>query len=695
MSPLNIHILPVYSAYHPTECLNGMRLLQHQVETRDAFNDPETDVIINTAMTGDGKSLGAYLPAFEDFEGKQDVHVIAMYPTNELIRDQYYALQRYQHDLQLQLPQYDTMYSERITQLMRVHDEEQRAAEVKHLLNRNGILLTNPDLIHLIMSYQYGWGYQSKDLAITSGGNFDYFLFDEFHVFDVPQIVSVMNMLGYLKAHYSHKLYERKKYLFLSATPHPLLTQLLAQSGLRTKLITGQYTDSDQQGTYRRILQPCEISLHATGQEQTSEAWIEEHLEELLTFFRQHPESKAAILVYSPATARRLVQRLKAFFEPHGITVGENTGLTSTEDRRAALQKHILVGTSTVDVGIDFHINYLIFEAYSAGSFLQRFGRLGRHTGFDAYQAHALVPRFILERLEVALAGQDTMQRERFNESVREAFPSEQTFARYQTIWGPIQAAHTLETLKAQGKPNHDENTAFREALTQQYERMYGGTPEKPKMLRASKNYQRLQHYQPEVLKELLSFRGQSPLNCGVWDCTDPRHPNGTFFTYDLFFLLANTSFEVIEQDEFLNEIRKRPIEERNFRQKFCYLKIHAYVPERVTLQLNLNEVLTTDAARLRLHQLLIQSGLTVEQLPAADMDRINKALARQRLVCVISPIKPQELKRQLQLSGVFPLYHLQDKHGSTFSIAFGQDALLLQTILQFRSPGKAASIMA
>ena len=36
-------------------------LAWHQVETFNALSDPEIDVVFNTAMTGDGKSLTAYL----------------------------------------------------------------------------------------------------------------------------------------------------------------------------------------------------------------------------------------------------------------------------------------------------------------------------------------------------------------------------------------------------------------------------------------------------------------------------------------------------------------------------------------------------------------------------------------------------------------------------------------------------------
>ena len=74
------------------------------------------------------------------------------------------------------------------------------------------------------------------------------------------------------------------------------------------------------------------------------------------------------------------------------------------------MNRHILVGTTTVDIGVDFHINYLIFEAFNAGSFLQRFGRLGRHEGYGTYQAHALIPRFVLERLKLKFGSQEEVE---------------------------------------------------------------------------------------------------------------------------------------------------------------------------------------------------------------------------------------------------------------------------------------------
>jgi CRISPR-associated endonuclease/helicase Cas3 len=69
MRDFSIKLKPVYSCPAdsvpnqiklPSEIPN---LSWHQVETWNALNNPKIDVVFNTAMTGDGKSLAAFLKA--------------------------------------------------------------------------------------------------------------------------------------------------------------------------------------------------------------------------------------------------------------------------------------------------------------------------------------------------------------------------------------------------------------------------------------------------------------------------------------------------------------------------------------------------------------------------------------------------------------------------------------------------------
>lgn len=65
MTEYKIVLKPVYSETVETpkgiEIPDGWRLAWHQLETFKALQNPDIDVVFNTAMTGDGKSLAAYL----------------------------------------------------------------------------------------------------------------------------------------------------------------------------------------------------------------------------------------------------------------------------------------------------------------------------------------------------------------------------------------------------------------------------------------------------------------------------------------------------------------------------------------------------------------------------------------------------------------------------------------------------------
>jgi len=682
MNALRFHILPVYSEEHPDPQyqIGSLRLLRHQVETLNAFSDPDIDVIFNIAMTGDGKSLAAYLPAFIN-----EKSVIAMYPTNELVRDQYFALPKYEQDMKIRLPDKEIMTGGRITQLMLKQDISIRLEAVRELLEKNPILLTNPDLLHLIMSHQYGWDFLRKELPATLGANFGYFLFDEFHIFGVPQVISVMNILGYLNVNYRHKPEDRKKFIFLSATPIQLMDGLLDRGDMHYRKITGHYRSTEHPG-YHCILQPCELELHEISQDISTETWIEAHLEDIHKFFAQNPTSKAAILVYSVATARRLLMRLTEYFKPLGITVGENTGWTNHEEKLDSLNKHILIGTSTVDIGVDFHINYLIFEAFNSGTFLQRFGRLGRHPEFPVYHAYALIPRFVLERLNNRLDRAIEIERETFNVAIREAFPTEQQFVNYTKRWGVVQATQVL--IELQGQRKKDANQPFTNALSEQYELFYG-SPAVPVMPKAEKKYWRLKNNQmSEVLADLRSFRGQSPFSCGVWDTTDDA-----LKTYELFFLLANTEYEVLTEAEFMREVKRRNLEERDFRNQLVYLKIHKFVPERQQLILGLAQNLGQKLQYL--HNILVWDGFFVDQPRHTWLNEVNKKLKKLRLTCILSDKSPWEIRKQFKLGIIFPAYRLEDTTGYLYSVAFGQEALLLDSVLFYCETKGDKAIMA
>jgi len=157
--------------------------------------------------------------------------------------------------------------------------------------------------------------------------------------------------------------------------------------------------------------------------------------------------------------------------------------------------------------------------------------------------------------------------------------------------------------------------------------------------------------------------------------------------------LLANTDFEVLEEEEFMQEVRKRGKEERDYKDQLLYFKILAYVPDRMQLILGLSYDLGANAHVLH-NAYELKSFRVLEPRPTW-LDKVNQKLRRQKLVCTISDIPHMELRQRLHLGAMFPLNRLQDVTEYEYTVAFGQEALLLDSLLFFRKTKEDKAIQA
>ena len=660
---------------------DNLRLSEHQLATYHALTG-DADVIFNTAMTGDGKSLAGLLPMLV-----HEHSTVSMYPTNELIRDQLrqsaLSLQRWNRkDIpfdQLDAQQLDVFVTQRA---------QRRAEVLRSFLRNHELVLTNPDIFHYIMQQYYVRTGQSGDNPDHIIGPFiDVFqqwTFDEFHIFQTPQVVAVIIALLFIREFVGNT--QPKKFLFLSATPGDLMMHLLERAEFRVEHIQGQYVHTWQQPypeQWRRILHGIALAFSP----QRAEEWVENHGEEtLLRFFQEHhPAAKGALIVNSVASAQRLVRRLTPVFATHGFTVASNTGFDATTRRQESYAADLLIGTSTIDVGVDFQINFLIFESLDAGSFLQRFGRLGRHTSFEhngvthhfeAFEAHALLPPWIQARLfdhdesGAAPPLHDGMEldRERLSEAIRQAFPSPATFAGYGRQWGSWQAAAIIRGLY------HPRIKAAYDGMRQRLAKRY------QKVLRVSMK-QRVIDFptlEQPLAEEIRSFRGSGNLQCGVIDLNETGA--GRVKTYDLFGLLANFHCTRLERETFEHEAQQWQIPQRVYKDGslVAYFQVSDVRDQRNNVQVTFNQNIDDwgphdfGVARVIKH---------------IEVDTAEISLRLQRSVIALFCLRqePQQLARRLRLPMPFPLYPFRSRDGCSGSIAFGRQALLLEVALQER----------
>lgn len=714
---MRIETLPVFSKVAAEADVRGLglaeklpadregkpwKLSKHQVETYRALTQEDVDVVLNVAMTGDGKSLAAYLPTLIDPAN----HCLGMYPTNELLRDQERQLRGYLSSFGVpeeQVP-LSSLWGAELTRLEDRLGMQSRDALLKERFSNASVILTNPDIFNLVMNYSYGQYspmFTEEELPYTLGVNFDSFIFDEFHVFSVPQIVAALTSMLY----FAEQPGLRSKFLFSSATPSETLIEMIDRAGLRYRLVKGEYA-SERDDSYRQVLYPASLEFDKLEPNTDAETWVREHVDDLVTFWHGcDRQAKGAIIVNSVAVARRITEFLAGALAPEGISVGENTGLTDQARRREALTKDVVVGTSTIDVGVDFNINYLIFESTNAGNFLQRLGRLGRvrqgEAAFPRYKAHALLSSrtpWIYARLQEGFADGETVERTgKFQEVVNGAFPQENSFLPYIKRWGKLVPAHILAVLQRR----KDAYTDLIGRLKPRYSRTFGLDMEK-----AQGSYWAMVKHEEKgkrVLDEVLSFRGSSPFQVACWDAS--VHPPA-FIAYDLLSLVQTAEFELVQREEYEGAVRRYvPQEEQAAALDLAkhtlggegnnplLMRIRGFLPDRDWLALSIGE----DLSELQ-DQVKVLHGLRIDE-PCNNpgLGSMNAVLKRQNVVCFCTRENIPVLRRKLHLPAMFPLFKIRDLYEKEYAVTFGKSALLLESVMlryKNRSAEDAAIIL-
>ncbi|MEM8640381.1 MAG: type I-D CRISPR-associated helicase Cas3' [Cyanobacteria bacterium P01_G01_bin.54] len=686
----------------------GWHLAWHQAETYKALQDPNVDVVFNTAMTGDGKSLAAYLGVLQ---GKD--YAIGLYPTNALARDQEMQVQNYIETFQPKATPRVNRLSGPELEIYAEQEGLKKGSAIASRSSQSEVLVTNPDIFHYLHRGAYLIPNENPDkLWNRIDKDFDVFIFDEFHVFSAPQVASVLNTMLLIRA-----TNRRKKFLFLSATPNKNLIARFESAGFRIQEINpidaGMYqfpadqTTADQldQQYWRQVARAIAlefVSLEPTH--QASEQWLKDNQTEILDYFQSHPHSKGAIILNSIAAVKRLTPLFRDLFAPHGLTVRENTGLSGSTEKAASLDADLVIGTSTIDVGVDFKINFLIFESADAGNFIQRLGRLGRHDGaqpdkpFQGFKAYALVPNFFVGRLfeakDAPLKAEAVCDRISFHNLIHDKYRSMNSFEGYYRKWGMVQSADILLSLKRK-----ELKSQYKESCDQ-----FGAGCQKVFRQSFRTVFQDINDWKQEwgeenkgnpIAENAKSFRGSSPLQCGLYDLTE-KYEGDRFKTYDLSGILGNLNIEMWTKKAFLDELDEtakrlgEPIAKGRFRHCLGFMKLQGYREERLNWTFTYPDDLQPLADAW---QVQVVRGVQVWQPDNIWIGSINRRLRTQALVCFVLRKPMREVRARLQLPMHFQIYPISDSgsvHDATapYAIAFGQSALLLET-LAYRFKGE------
>lgn len=389
MNVITVQPLSLAQVVHPAyaRALPDGLPFTHQAEVYDAWQHHQ--VLLLVAPTGGGKTQAAAFPILDYGES-----AIFVYPTNALAQDQERSIRRLLE--RMDMPYYRLTADEpwdagayRRARAVLVRVEGQTLEEFRRLWHqsRKGqalaqllshqekplLLLTNPDTLFLMLALRYRAGFE----ILSRLQGFQTLVIDEFHLYGGVELATLLFMV--------HSLLRQEGFLqrvvFLSATPQREVLDLLDRLFALKSIVANVVPESHQPS--RRVLHPVDLEV-------TSASHVVEQMADRIRVMRSGLNSSAAdpdfvplvVILNSVLAAIHLEDLLvRNGFNRSQLGIYRGLSDRAIRDIRGKL---IVIGTSAIEVGVDFDAGHLLFEAWSGPSFLQRFGRIGRHRAGSA-----------------------------------------------------------------------------------------------------------------------------------------------------------------------------------------------------------------------------------------------------------------------------------------------------------------------
>ena len=693
--PLQIELKPIYYSYiEDTNWLPGKRPYFHQQKIYDLLlksqQNNEFICIFNTAVTGGGKTLASYAASI-----LHNLPAFGLYPTNELIEDQERAL-RPEFSDQGAYPLF-RIDSRRLDEWEVTLGRKSHHDTLRALLNWRKVILTNPDIFYMLFFGLYQGFPGVPEMLFNLTASYPIIVFDEFHLYNIKQIGNVAFIVASLRELQKNR---GKVFIFSSATPNPRFLDVLERLNIRTEVVETQQTEVITPNT-PCVSQPLSLTLIPGD----LASWkgldaLEEHFGLIDEFITDFPDAKAVFIFDAVSNTPRLASRLKEMY-PH-LSVGEIHGLASEETRKNALKSRLTVGTSAIEVGIDFkgetEKDLLVFEARTSSQFIQRLGRIARHAKHTTIpnRAIAIVPPYVLNGLTQRLEGETLLERKVLYNHIEDAYQNPNEFEIYLGKYSPVEAFAGVKFIEKQQLP--DTYPVVKEKLEHTLEALY-----KKPIKSVAGCYKDLCHR--NIFKPLQSFRGHG-FEVALIDRREQGFP---LKTYDLFLILRKTDFKERSPDQFEEYTASLPDsyqeEVEIFRKKtkrvtsnvqdllgvYGYFEINGFLnnARRVWFEIDYDEL---DPAIFNTEDVTTIQGLSLCTDPPTNLRRLNKLLERKELVCWVSERGTTGLRFSKALPALFQMYELKPvgrtglRSRNSWSIAFNQNAYFMNC-LWFKNP--------
>ena len=645
------------------------RLYRHQAAMYNEWNN-HTGLLLVT-KTGSGKTRATALPVLKNRES-----AVFVYPTNALIQDQSRAIQQLMDDEGI-------TYRERTPEtaneragteeyeIVQINastlaafakawgmGEKQKGSALIRLIqqDKRKIVLINPDTLYLLYSLRY----RGSQEILAHFQAYKTIVFDEFHLYNGVELGHVLFLIFL-----AQRMGAFQRVVLLSATPNEEVKTYL------DRLLNPFEIDADVNVPQpvcgeRMVAHDVELNVLPVSRDvvETAQSKVLELQSELYRLRAENQEANntgdyvpCVVILNSVVNAIALEDALVESGIPR-TEMAPIRGLSARSSRNVK-GKMLVIGTAAIEVGIDFKTNYLIFEAGDQASFMQRFGRLGRHSVGKAFLIAS--PR---ECEAVKALGND-ISRDTLAEKLKNVYPGQDAKGWFvDTQCGAFTVLAQAENFRSRiiddwsaGEPMQAEIEAWLNDTLTDYAAKMCLTQMRRARLKLRRKPIWFEHY-----KALDSFRTSLP-SIEIWDAREKfergREP---YYTADLQTLLRRTTVR-------WNEKYQRMEVKKGF-DKWYQVYLHkSFTDEHEN---DCCGILRTTADYSEKDMQFIQEGH-----PTSVSHVMAKQEYKERITGHVFVLAPEDLRHQLD----WRLAWFRCGRRGPYIIAFDGDALLLKEI--------------
>lgn len=403
--------------------------------------------------------------------------------------------------------------------------------------------------------------YSQSDQSVASLANFPVLLIDEAHKYSAPELAIVLNTVSLARLFQAFS-----QVILLTATPDEDLRDILTALWQpeffndRTAISDPRTQGYPMLSQGRKALHEAEVIAVKRGVNPAETAFkqVMREWDNLVKLRAANPDPFYVPMVVILNSVQEAIT-LERNLEAAGISmnrIGSVRGLMDPAARDVK-NKVIIVGTSAIEVGVDFVTDMLLMEASDTASFMQRLGRLARHRPGRLYLIAREEERKWLEELATI---RKVWSRDEFEDRVM----ADQIYRRpnsrisfLRSVWS-IFLTHATYT-ELIGKIAEDERAAPEERRAV-VDRLWGTFAEFYRTIGAEQAFRQariileLAESSPEhwlrILRENASFR--SSLSFPVFDRDEARARDGKGKYQAPFHTLLRRGEGIVETEDGL-----------------------------------------------------------------------------------------------------------------------------------------------